>query len=121
MKFFIEHFKPEMEDGSPAIYGPEDEEVISKMDSQLVWTEVQRDSTVITNGFLSAEKDPEVNGYYLCKNPCTEVPHSQNIFTEIYVECEPCEALGEVDDEECETCEGQGFTYRYLNEILKGL
>ena len=121
MKYLIETFKPEMSDGTPFLYGTDEEPIIRKLDPKLVWTEIQLDTTCITNGFLSAEKDERVNGYYLCEKPCDEEPISQFVYTEINIECTNCDGEGLIEDEDCGACEANGFVYRYLNEVWPGL
>ena len=120
MKYFIEHYEPEMDLGGPIIYGPENELFISELNPQYVWTEIQKNTTIITNGFITSKDDPEINGYYVCKKPCTELPFSQGIHTEIYIICESCETK-EAFEKSCKVCKGQGFFYRYLNEIWENL
>ena len=120
MKFFIETFKPKMEDGSPLIIDSEDVETVSGINPKLVWTEIQTDNTCITNGFLDADKDDRINGYYICDVICDDEPLTNSIYTEVSVICTNCDIDDESDDE-CEVCEGMGFTYRYLNEIWPGL
>lgn len=121
MYFFIETFRPEMEGGSPIKRDTKSELDISKLDPKRVWSEIQLDTTCITNGFLPASADSRVQGYYVCEKPCHEEYLSQMLFTEILSECNSCAGEGEVNDSECEECEGQGSIYRYLNEVWPGL
>jgi hypothetical protein len=120
MRFFIENYKPKMEDISPLMVDTDEVEKISKLNPQLVWTEIQTDSTCITNGFLDAEKDDRINGYYICDVICEDKPLTNSIYTEVRVNCEKCD-IDDETDEVCEMCFGDGFSYRYLNEIWPGL
>lgn len=116
-EFFIQNFKPSLSENSPVKYEILDEDVISEIDSQYLWTEIQLDTTCIVNGFISAKNDERVNGYYVCEVPCIEEALSVTLFTEVQVSCQKCNGTGEIKGRECDKCEGQGFSYRYLNEI----
>lgn len=117
MKHFINTYKPALEDGNPIMRDPEEVEAIAKMDPRLVWTEMQLDQTCITNGFLNAEKDERINGYYICAIPCSDEPLTNSIYSEIRITCTNCDIDDEDSENVCRICDGMGFTYRYLNEI----
>lgn len=120
-EYFISTYKPASDENGPIKYGPDQEEGAAKIDPQKIWTEIQLDTTCITNGFLPASKDSRVSGYYVCELPIDDEALSITLFTEVQVECEKCEGEGEVKDRTCKKCDGEGSTYRYLNEIWPSL
>jgi len=121
MEFLIENLKPKFENGIIKLFETSDEEYISKLNPELVWTDMILDCSCITNGFSPASQDDRISGYYVCEVPFKQEPFSQFIYTEIRIECEKCEGRGDVNGKECKKCEGEGFNYRYLNEIWEGL
>lgn len=121
MEYLISELKPIVENGKIKFYETSEESFISNLNPELVWTDMILNSSCITNGFLSASKDERIAGYFVCNVPFKQEPYTQIIHTEINVECVKCLGEGELNGKKCKKCEGEGFSYRYLNEIWDGL
>lgn len=73
-------------------------------DENLVWTVISNDEHVAISGF--EEHGDRVEGWFIANVPCERF--GTILPLETHIDCQVCDASGEVDDDSCPECDSQG-------------